>query len=113
MGGKQGKSEKHMLHYHRPDENKLWLYLPNREVFKCYPCFMKDIPFFFGGVETISVPPLGAIFVVGGLWADQGYVTSQVMAEHVPGESAVEGEIKDVRSKTNSGFQAHRRGNSL
>lgn len=85
MGGKQSKSDKHLLHYHRPDENKLWLYMPNNEKFRCFPVYYQGSPFFFGGLESISVPPLGAIFVIGGLWADHSLPQSMMLPPGVEG----------------------------
>lgn len=70
MGAKNAKADAHVLHYHKADENKLWMYFPSAEKFRCYPVMYKGTPFFFGGLETISVPAAGAVFVVGGLWAD-------------------------------------------
>lgn len=65
MGGK-GSKPKHMLHYHRIEENTLWLFYPSKEEYVCYPVHTKSGPFFFGSLETVSVPNLNAIFVIGG-----------------------------------------------
>lgn len=65
MGGK-GSKPKHVLHYHRIEENTLWLFYPEKEQYVCYPVQSKTGPFFFGNLETVSVPSLNTIFVVGG-----------------------------------------------
>jgi hypothetical protein len=65
MGNKQPK-EKHMLHYHRMDENCLWVFYPDNEQYMCYPVHSQAGPFFFGSLETVSVPNLNSIFVIGG-----------------------------------------------
>lgn len=65
MGG-GGSKIGHLLHYHKPDENKLWVFHPKSEKFLCYPVFMETGPFFFGSLETISIPSLNSIFVIGG-----------------------------------------------
>lgn len=66
MGNKGSGSEKHLLHYHKLDENKLWVFYPRNENYAVYPVFTETGPFFFGNLETISVPSLNRIYVVGG-----------------------------------------------
>lgn len=65
MGGK-GSKPKHVLHYHRMEENTLWLFYPAKEEYLCYPVYSKSGPFFFGSLETVSVPSLNAIYIIGG-----------------------------------------------
>lgn len=65
MGNKQAKP-KHMLHYHRMDENCLWVFYPENEQYMCYPVNSQAGPFFFGSLETVSVPSMNSIFVIGG-----------------------------------------------
>lgn len=65
MGNKQPK-HKHLLHYHRTDENKLWVFYPDSEIYTCFPVYSTKGPFFFANYETISIPSLNAIYVVGG-----------------------------------------------
>lgn len=78
MGLGGSKLDKHIQHYHRPDENKLWMYAPTKETLKCYSVRKGENPFFFGGLQSISVPDLGAIFVIGGLWADDTQVNDLI-----------------------------------
>jgi len=65
MGNKQPKA-KHILHFHRLDENKLWLFYPESESYSCYPVYNQNGPFFFGNLETVGVPSLNSIFIIGG-----------------------------------------------
>lgn len=55
-----------MLHNHRLDENRLWLFVPSTEKYSCFPVFTETGPFFFGNLETISVPSMSRVYVVGG-----------------------------------------------
>lgn len=67
MGNKKAKPEGHILHYHRLDENKLWVFYPSNERYDCFPVFTEDeVPFFFGNLETVSVPYMNRIFIIGG-----------------------------------------------
>ena len=98
MGIAGSKSDKHFLHYHRTDENKLWLYTPNQETFKCYSIFKDEHPFFFGGLETISVPEMGAVFTVGGLWADNTTIHKLLEERQLsnPGKGGYSSSFTDV-----------------
>lgn len=106
MGTGGSKSETHYLHYHRPDENKLWLYAPVRETLKCYSVRKEEHPFFFGGLESISVPDLGAVFVIGGLWSDdtqvnellKKYQNGEIGATEIPFFSSLQ-DVTDVCSR--------------
>lgn len=86
MGAGSSKLEKHILQYYRPEENKLWMYMPNQELFKCYSVFKDEYPFFFGALESVVVPDVGAIFLIGGLWAAHNQVLA--LAEKHKGESS-------------------------
>lgn len=66
MGGNSSSKEGHLLHFHKSHENKLWTFFSQTETFSCFPVFRDNGPFFFGNLETISVPPINTIFVVGG-----------------------------------------------
>lgn len=70
MGNKQGKSsqkkEKHLLHYNKLDENKLWVFYPRSEKYECYPVFREEKPFFFGNLETVSIASKNRIYIIGG-----------------------------------------------
>lgn len=46
LGG--GSNNKFLLHYHSPNENRLYFFDPKRETFHCLPVFYKGKPFFFG-----------------------------------------------------------------
>ena len=83
MGGGSSKIDKHVLHHHRPKDNRLWMYMPNQELFKCYSVFKGNHPLFFGGLETVMVPDLGAVFVIGGIWADHNLVM-ELVEKHKP-----------------------------
>ena len=67
MGWAQSKNDSHMLHYYKKNENKLWIFEPFHERFYCFPCFMENGPFFFGGIESISVPREDCIYFIGGM----------------------------------------------
>ena len=66
MGTGHSSKPQHLLHFHRTHLNKLWVFQPKTETFSCFPVFKESGPFFFGNMETISVPPLNTIFVIGG-----------------------------------------------
>jgi hypothetical protein len=70
MGNKQGskaaKKEDHIMHYHKMDENKLWVFYPSSELYECYPVFRDEKPFFFGNLETVSIPQLSRVYIIGG-----------------------------------------------
>lgn len=66
MGNSPQQKPKHVLHYHRLDENKLWLFYPDTEMYNCFAAHTNTGPFFFGDMETIGVPSANAIFVIGG-----------------------------------------------
>lgn len=70
-GSKAAKKEDHLLHYHKLDENKLWVFYPSSEKYECYPVFREEEPFFFGNLETISVPQMSRIYIVGGSYFKQ------------------------------------------
>lgn len=66
MGNAPQQKPKHVLHYHRLEENKLWLFYPDSEMYNCFAIHTKAGPFFFGDMETIGIPSANAIFVIGG-----------------------------------------------
>lgn len=66
MGSAKAKPEKHILHYHKLDENKLWVFFPSEELYKVYPVFTETGPFFFGNLETISIPGMNRVYIIGG-----------------------------------------------
>ena len=66
MGNKKVKPESHILHYHRLDENKLWVFYPRSEKYDCFPVFSQTGPFFFGNLETVSVPHINRVYIIGG-----------------------------------------------
>lgn len=86
MGAGSSKLDKHILQHHRPNENKLWMYMPNQELFKCYSVSKEGVPFFFGALESVVVPDVGAVFVMGGLWADHNQVLK--LAEKHQGDNS-------------------------
>ena len=68
MGGSSSRfSKKYVLHFHKPDENRLYLFDTNYERLYCYPVYKDYKPFFFGGLETINIPKRQCIFLIGGL----------------------------------------------
>lgn len=67
-GSGSGKKENHIVHYHKLDENKLWVFYPSSELYECYPVFIGDQPFFFGNLETVSVSKKNRIYIVGGTY---------------------------------------------
>lgn len=66
MGNKKATPEKHILHYHKLDENKLWVFYPSTEYYDCFPVFFQEKPFFFGNLETVSIPGVNRVYIVGG-----------------------------------------------
>ena len=71
LGKKEPKKETYILHYHRLDENRLWVFYPKYESYDCYPVLHGTNPFFFGNLETISIPHYNRIYIVGGQWFKQ------------------------------------------
>ena len=68
MGSSFGKfSKNHVLHFHKPDENRIYLFDTNYERLFCYPVYKEYRPFFFGGMETISIPKRQCLYIIGGL----------------------------------------------
>lgn len=49
MGGNKNSkiSKQHILHYHLPNENRLYLFDTNNETLFCIPVFYNGKPFFF------------------------------------------------------------------
>lgn len=71
LGKKESPKESHFLHFHRLDENRLWVFYPRSEMYDCFPVFADDQPFFFGNLETIGVPKANRIYIIGGHWFKQ------------------------------------------
>lgn len=92
--GNSGSQVGHLLHFHKMDENKLWVFQPKTEKFLCYPVFRESGPFFFGSFETISIPNLNYIFVIGGS-------TYRAPPEHVNIDE-YERRLVDVKTGTNN-----------
>jgi hypothetical protein len=68
MGGSIGKfSKSHILHFHKPDENRIYLFDTHYERLFSYPIYKEFKPFFFGGMETINIPKRQCIYIIGGL----------------------------------------------
>jgi hypothetical protein len=49
-------SKQHLLHYHSPNENRLFIFDTEKEVLFCIPVFYEGKPFFFSKLKTISCP---------------------------------------------------------
>lgn len=68
MGGASGRfSRTHVLHYYKPDENRVYLFDTNYELLYCYPIYKDYHPFFFGKLQTINIPQRKCVFIIGGL----------------------------------------------
>lgn len=69
MGGNDSSrfSREHILHYTKPEENRLYLFDTLTERFYNYPCFWKGKPFFFAKLTTVMVPQYSKLFIIGGL----------------------------------------------
>lgn len=69
MGGNSSSrfSTNHILHYTKPDENRLYLFDTSTERFYNYPCFSKGKPFFFAKLSTVMVSQHSKLFILGGL----------------------------------------------
>lgn len=67
-GGTSSKfSKDHVLHFTKPDENRLYLFDTLTERFYNFPCFWKGKPFFFAKLSSIMIPQHSKLFILGGL----------------------------------------------
>ena len=68
MGGQSSRfSRKHVLHFHKPEENRIYLFDTHYERLFSYPLYKEYKPFFFGGMESINIPQRQCVLIIGGL----------------------------------------------
>lgn len=68
MGGTLNSkiSKQNILHFHLPNENRLYLFDTDKELLFEAPVFSQGNPFFFGQLATINCPQKQCLVIIGG-----------------------------------------------
>ena len=84
-----------MLHFSKPDENKLYLFDTNYERLYSFSVYKDQRPYFLGGMESINIPNRQCIFIMGGLEVD-----SKAKYVYIKPKKPEDGVMDDTSKKT-------------